>query len=51
MTYLQELQATIQKWADDPHASNATMARFELKNAMGTIAHLERCLSAPDAVK
>ena len=51
MTYIATLQATIQKWADDALSCNADLARAELKTALGTIAHLERCYSAPDAVK
>ena len=51
MTYLQLLQATIQKFENDPHAVNADMARAEMKTALGTIALLERCFELPSAIK
>jgi hypothetical protein len=51
MTYIQTLQARAQKWASDPHSVNADMARAELKTALGTIAHLQRCLDLPDAIR
>lgn len=45
MTYLETLRATIDRFASDPHASNASMAREDLKLALATIAHLEACLA------
>ena len=51
MTYLSQLQASLEKWADEPQASNACLLREELKQALAQISLLERCYSAPDAVK
>ena len=51
MTYIQTLQARAQKWANDPHSVNADMARAELKTALGTIAHLQRCFDLPEAIR
>ena len=51
MTYLAQLQQSLEKWADEPMASNAAILREELKQAMAQISLLERCYSAPDAVR
>ena len=51
MTYLAQLQQSLDKWADEPMASNASMLREELKQALAHIALLERCYAAPDAVR